>query len=760
MPEAELTETDEVAELIASANTQAVAQDDDDEGEPEETSSSKKTTKRRRKSTRKNGNPEAGLGQAKTLDELEVDQLIPKEHPQPTENVKTLGDMYAKFGVGDSPEFNIQVWRTFPKMAPGGRKFDGFYDTWDTPLSYEQIQSEYGGGQYRIAVMGPHPSRPNQRKHYDSLSISISGEPVWDRVPRALAGKEKKPDAAGATAGFSMPSVPSQESPKLAEAALKMMQSTAESERDERRRIEDKSEARRARDYESFTPVVEAERRRADELVAAERSRSETERRYMQERLEEERHDREELKKRMEHFESSRPSVGAEIAALAQAGLFQRDDGGTAKEMLTQVLEKHRAETDQLVMRHTQFIDSMRQGHQAELQAIRDAHRRELEAERESSRSREQRMEERYNSEREERRRDQDRFSTQLKERDQQWTDRMEQAKENVRSSWEARHQSTIASYENKEQWLRQEIDRLTRELTEAKLKQQESGDIFTQLSKYRELQTVMKEFNPDAAAAASSSSSGGIGLSKDTPQWLETLLESPLADKIGERLFGGGSAPGSGVTQPAPAQYQLGQVVPTPNGEMVVVQAPNGELALAPKEALEKHHRALQAQQGGTLLGANAPAMKQPGRRNQVMPDPRRYTQKKKTVSAVPNLAEGLPRPRPPWDGGGSDDEGDRSAAESNEPLELSAQERKGLTVMAHHIHESVMQADEPEEFVHKMMNKYDANVLRTIVSRYTTAQLARGIQQVEPRAAGATPAGQQFVGQASKLLRDALEI
>lgn len=747
-----VVEDDEVAELIAK--TQAAARDEED-GSSDEDAPPKRTTKRRR--TSKKSNDDADPGKAMTLEELEVDQLLPKERPLPAENVKTLGDMYAKYDVGGNPEFNLQVWRTFPKIAPGGRKFDGFYDTWETPLSYEQIQSEYGGGSYRITVMGPHPTRANIRKHYDSLSINISGEPEWDRVPRAQAGKEKKKELS-ATAGFSMPQVPAQESPKLAEAALKMMQSTAESERDERRRIEEKAEAQRARDTQSLSPVVDAERRRADDLIAAERGRFDSERRYMTERLEEERRGSEELKRRMEHLESSRPSVGTELAALAQAGLFQRDDGGAAKEMLTQILEKHRSEMDQTIVRHTQFVDSLRQGHQAELQAIREAHLRELEAERESSRSREQRMEDRYNTEREERRRDQDRFSEQLKERDRQWTDRMEQAKESVRTSWEARHQSTIASYENKEQWLRQEIDRLTRELTDAKLKQQESGDIFSQLAKYRELQSVMKEFSPETAASSSSASAGGIGLSKDTPQWLETLLESPLAEKIGDRLFGGGTSPGAGVTQPAPPQYQLGQVVQTPNGEMVVVRAPNGELALAPRDALERHHRALQQQNGGdgTLLASGGhPSGAAPKRSTGRS---RQSKKEKKTVSAVPNFAEGLPRPRPPWDGGGSEGSDEGAAAISEGPLELNSQERQGLAVMAKHIHDSVVVADEPEEFVQKMMNKYDSTILQTIVGRYTTAQLVRGIQQVEPGGAGATPAGQQFVRQAAKLLRDAL--
>jgi hypothetical protein len=89
---------------------------------------------------------------------------------------------------------------------------------------------------------------------------------------------------------------------------------------------------------------------------------------------------------------------------------------------------------------------------------------------------------------------------------------------------------------------------------------------------------------------------------------------------------------------------------------------------------------------------------------------------------------------------------------------MELSAQERQGIKVIAKLVHESVMEADEPEEFVAKAMNHYEPAVLRAIVGGYTTEQIARGIQQVEPNSAGATPAGQHFVRAAFRQLRAVL--
>ena len=116
-------------------------------------------------------------------------------------------------------------------------KFDGFYDEYDIPITEQQIQSDYGGGQYRVVVVGPHPTNPRLPKHYGSHSIGLAGEPNWDRMPRALQGK-KKPDADTSGNPPPLPMMPSHENPKLAEAALKMFEKTAEAEREERRRLE------------------------------------------------------------------------------------------------------------------------------------------------------------------------------------------------------------------------------------------------------------------------------------------------------------------------------------------------------------------------------------------------------------------------------------------------------------------------------------------------------------------------------------------
>jgi hypothetical protein len=68
------------------------------------------------------------------------------------------------------------------------------------------------------------------------------------------------------------------------------------------------------------------------------------------------------------------------------------------------------------------------------------------------------------------------------------------------------------------------------------------------------------------------------------------------------------------------------------------------------------------------------------------------------------------------------------------------------------------VQRAEEPEEFVANVMNKFDPNVIQAIVGGYTIEQIVRGVAQVEPKAAGSTPAGRTFIREAFTQLRRAL--
>lgn len=88
----------------------------------------------------------------------------------------------------------------------------------------------------------------------------------------------------------------------------------------------------------------------------------------------------------------------------------------------------------------------------------------------------------------------------------------------------------------------------------------------------------------------------------------------------------------------------------------------------------------------------------------------------------------------------------------------QMSAQERQGLSIIAKLVHESVMNADEPDEFASKVVKEWSPDMLRKVISGYSPDDIARGIAETQPSSAGATPAGQAFVRQAFSQIEGAL--
>ena len=712
----------------------------------------------------------------RTMEELDIAELLPRDFPKPAENVKTLGDLIAKYGVGDNPDFKLQVWRTYPKMFPGGAKADGFYDTWDQPLSEELIQSEYGGGTFRIVVQGPHPTKPNTPKHYDSVTLQLAGEPKYLRVPRALQGL---PVDAGATPP-PLPMMSAGENPKLAETAMKLAVDMADKERSERHRMEERAGASLDRANAMFAPIVEAERRRADDVLAAQRERADSERNSLQQRLEEERNERKRLETRLESLEMNRPSMASELKDLMPLIGPRGDEGKSAERMLESVMEKHRAEIEAVRAQNTQMAEAinrqnaetvaaMRAAHLSEIASMREANARELSAERDAGRRREERIEDQLKMEREERRRDQERQRELIETNDRTWKDRVEMQVAATNQAWEARHQSVIGNYENRTLWNQQEIDRLKAEISDLRNKAIDSTDPIAIVHKAKEIREAI-----GGPEHSSSGSGGGIGISGGE-DW-KTIAAEGFSEKLPQLLQVIGNIVG-GAGQPQQQQQvpPVGSIVQHPQlGEAVVVAAPHlpGGVGFQPRAAFEAAQAAQQQQSGSRMLP-------QP-RRPRVMPDANEVIEGgrhggRKSVSVVPNFAdlpnmEPVKRRRPPWEGGGDEEtpaprrtshvpqqqgapqqqaaqQPAQAAQRSNGRRAVSHIERQALQVIAKLVHESVMNADEPDEFVDKIMAQWQPEVLRKLVGDYSPDDVAQGIVEVQPKSAGATPEGQKFV-------------
>jgi len=759
----------EIDDLVAQAG---MDDDEDDTGDPPEEEPKPKPARRR--SSRKIVPKEPEAPKVLTMEQLDEQGAaaqILRDHvmPKPEENVKTLGDMYAKYRVGVDPGMFVELHRTWPKIFPGGIKADGLYDTFNEPIQEEQIHSTYGGGTYRLRVMGPHPTAPNLSSHFASHVINLAGAPNDKRQPRALQkGGMDEGNGSGAhgVAGMSFPA-PIPESTKLSETAMKMMGDMLGSERSERHRVEERSLDAIQSSRAMLDPVIDAERRRADDVVKAERDAASRREAMMEERFAEMRRQKEEGEERMrdqmrsiEAQHASRPSIASELRDLVSAGLFKQGDDGIAKEMLSQVLEKHRGEIEAIQRQHMQFVDSIRSAHLSEIESMRSANSRERMADHEASKSREQRIEDRLGVERSERLRDQDRFKESMESRDQQWKDRLQQQEDMLKASWEARHQSVISSYETRLLMLQGGLDKAQMEVMEARAKREEMGDPLMQMQRMAELREAMKGVL-GLDAQPSMSSGGGIGLSGSggDDDWKKMALEGmgerlpAIAEAVIGKFMGGGQGQ---AAPPAPVQHKPGDRISTPQGQMVVIPHPQtGELVLMPAQAYDAELAKAQAGRGllsGPGSGSSRP--KQPQRPK---------------ISAVQHLGADLPKRRPPWEGGGDDEPSPPRVPEpppppprsprmttrtktpepvpGEEPMDLDREERQGLKMLAKFVHDSVSSGEEPEEFVQSLMEKVPTAVLHQVIGKYTTDQIVRGVCQVEPRCAAATPAGQQFM-------------
>lgn len=735
--------------------------------------------------------------QAISEQEQDLRDLLPKELPPPQEKVKTLGEMVSRYKIGQDPQFRLQVYRLTPKFFPGGIKADGYYDEYDIPLTQDMIASEYGGGQFRVKVVGPEPSNPTGWKHYDSVVVDIAGEAKQSRRPRASQVAEPAPAAAAVPPAPFQVVGGSQEDPKLAQAALNMSKELLQSERDERRRIEDRVVDAQKQAQQIVEPIIEAHKMRADDVLRSERERAQIERRMLEERLAEEKAERRRLEERFQAMENQpRVSVAEELGKL-MAHMPRGDDGQGAQRMLEQVLDKHRMELESIQKQHQLqlesiqknhglLVESLRESHRQEMQSMRESHARQLEAERETFRNREERAEQVLAAEREERRRDREMFQRSEEQRDRQWKDRLENQEANIKAQYESRLTSTETTLKTRIEWLQAEIDKKDGEISDLRTRLQENADPVAQFEKLGAFRDAAKNAlgiadTPPPSPAAPGG--GGIGMGEDwkaifaegAAERLPAILQAGGA--LVERMMGGqaGGVPGAAVPQAQP-QLQLGQRFVHPQyGDVVVVQDPArpGQLGLQPyaEWAATQQRPAQQPRRtsGGRGLLADMDRMS----------DGRQQPRKR---GIIPNFAEGLPRPNEPGEPVHPPlpDQQRRTSrnvappaqqqveaptppqpvveqSPSAAPQKMGALERRIAHMVAQAINDSVMRGDEPEEFVTSALQNVPRQVLVGICQKSTDEVIAT-IREIAPQSGGATPAGEKFVRQSIRLLREQL--
>lgn len=795
-----------------------------------------------------------------TLEQLEALGTIVPDLPKPVENVKTIGDLVSKYSIGQRPEFKLQVHRSWPKIFPGGRKADGFLDDYDQSIDESFIQNEYGGGEYLIRVVGPKSGTNLGSQHYESVRVNINGEPKFTRVSRAQQTQDAAKEPTGFMQQMQMP-VPQREDPKIVESTLAAMKEVIVSEREERKRSEERADVGISEARAMAAPILEAEHRRVEDVIRMERERAESEKRMFDERLamereraeerqrslektiEDQRRQTEELQRRFQDMENSRPSYASEIKEIMT--LFpkpepppppvqQRGELELAGKVIDQTADKHRAEMEAMRGQHQSLIDSMRAGHEREIAATREAisreiaamreqqttreqrheeqtrmerathdrelaglrevHAREIASEREQWKHREQRYEDQLRAEREERRRDQDRAREIQIERDQAAKDRQEQSEANIKQQWEARLSMVETNHAERVRWLQQEIDNKTREVNDVRSKLQDTHDPVAQMSRFREFREAAQHGlglveNTPPSSSSSSPSSGGIGLGGSGVDVNEVV--QAVAERGPELLTALGSLiRGPGAPQPQQGQGMVpGSIVQTPMGAMMVVQTEQGPqltpVGAQPPRLLPAGEPKRQA--------APAPAPRQPmPPGGMVQPGARPVQQRRKRGSGsenfdpLPNLAEGLERPIPPWEkkpgpfaekpkpqqarpaqpaqaqqqsqGAQQAPTAVAAAPARQERIPMNAIEKQIAQEVAKRVHEAVTGGDDPEDFVDNIMDAGFPTVVLEGLAAKSDQEIIAGILAVEPRSAGVSPGGQQFVRAAMALLREEL--
>jgi hypothetical protein len=722
-------------------------------------------------------------------DEADPVPSLPRELPRPSDTQKTLASVLSKWGLGDNPEFKLQLHRLLPKWLPGGIQGNGYLNEYVHPISEEYIASEYGGGTYEVRVLGPDPKKgPNGIGRYDTFKVEIAGAPNPERLARSVQAKLDAATGQQQAQHVGPPMVvQQQENPGLATQALKMASEMADREREERRRAEDKATSTAEQARSMFEPVVEAHRQRADELLRSERERAATERKYLEDRLQEARDEYRRLEAKVEAMNATpQVSIAEEISKLMPMLKGDGDAAAAAQkaaESITKsILDRQQIEVESMHKQHQTMLESLRQSHISEIASMREAGRREIETEREAGRLREQRHDETLKAEREERRRDVELYKRQADERDQQWRDRMEQQELNLKVMWESRVETQKSNYESQLQWLRSEIDQLQGRVRSFEAQMADRGDLVKQLSGMSQLRSVAKDALgiEDPPPPPSGGGSGGIGLSgaggdQSWQEVISTAIENLPA--IWQTINGPGGMMGGGQQQQQPQQQpqqpppQPGQIIQTPQGPMVVVQAPNGQLALAPKDQYDAYNAQRTSRQVGTPRPRGILAQPKPKQPSSGLP--------------VPDMSIGLPKPRawgepvqPPLPvdqqqqqpvavAAAPQQQGPQRSARRGRPEQQVQQQGDAVDPkiqmmiakeVAKRVHESVEGGDEPEEFVQKMLNGGYPPMIIQAIAGMSDAEVLAGIKQAEPNSAGTTPRGQRFVHAALAALRAAI--
>ena len=682
-----------------------------------------------------------------------------RDLPVAEESVKTLGDLMAKYRVGEDPDFKALLYRTWPKVFSGGVLAEGYYATYDQPITEQMIAEEYGGGHYRVAIHGPRPHSTHGTKHYASTVLKIAGEPRTDRVPNRGTGAMPTTTTAG-----SQPYQPPPPSDGLVNKAFSTLQTLYTDERTERlesrreaeQRILDsrrEAEQRQQEVYRSTRETMDnmgaVHDKYARDMIESERAAHERERRLTEERVREREDRLKEIEQR--HAEERRrhederrmaPDPMDSVGKIAE--MFKGDGGASQQRILDSVLTKHREEIALFREESARATERIREANSHEAAAIRDAGRREVEAERMASATRERELLRQIEGAREERARDAERYREDLLNRDQAARDRLEQQRETINMQQESRYKTLEQQAELRLTYLRDEMERKTHELEELRSTARDDKDPILVMRRMKELQNTAKDVfgfeEPQRGVGSDNAIVPTTSTSIDYGKVFEGLMEKgpEYLDAIGKLLRGPPQAPGQ--SQPTP---QPGQILQLPHGTFQVVQTPTG-LGMVPYSPPQPVPARLASPPQRQRLPPPQP-QRQPQPRPQPMPDvddvpteqPRQAKQKRSPA----------PRTQKPPAPAGQPTPATEAAPPALKPPRPppSDMEKQAAQVIGNLLNTAIMQGDEPEDLLASLVGKFPVELLQN-VAQYDLNDVLTLIREFQPNSAVFTPGGLHF--------------
>lgn len=712
-----------------------------------------------------------------SVEEMEASHTR-RDLPAREENVKTLGDLLAKYHIGEDPDFKALLYREYPKVFPGGIIAGGYYETYDQPFTEQTVAEAYGGGQYRVVIHGPRPNSVHGVQHYASVVLKIAGDPRIDRVPRH-----------GVAAPTPGSPVQQPQSPPPSDGMVDKAMSTIEgvyrNERDERLSIRQETEqrlaeARRDAEFrqaelartsrENMDAVSSIYERYNRDIVESQRAAHERERQLVEERMQEKEARMAEVERQREEerrrFEAERRSAPDPYDAISRtfgqaAELFKGDGGASQQRILESVLQKHKDEVAALRDESTRAMERIQQANTHEAAALREAARREVEAERMSSQSRERDLMRQIEAAREERGRDIERYREDLANREQAAKDRLETQRETLSMQFEGRYETLRQQSELRLTAARDDVERMRHELDELRSSVREDKDPLAGIQRTKALlDTLQHNFGyekPDPRGGIGSDTPAAPTSSFDWSKAAEMLME-----KGPEYLQGLGTLL-RGPQQPAqPSQppLQPGQILNLPNGTFQVVQvqpSPQNPQGLGmipynppqpvPTRLANPQQRALPApqqsqqqpqkrpQQQTSATANDAPQSRSRGQRPARPAQPTRPTETAAVVP-VPPSPPAIKAPRPP-------------------PTDM---EKQAAAVIGGLLNTAIMGGDEPEDMLAEIVDKFPPEIMAK-VAQYEVEDLFAILREIQPNSAVFTPAGVNFTQTVFTQLRATLQ-